>query len=582
LRRLEDAFERFGVPYRVEGGSLVLRTPEVRDLLSCLRAIDDPSDQVALVAALRSPAYACSDVDLLEWVESGGALDYTAKESGRNDSVAAAMRSLRAFHDARADRSTAATIDAFVRERMLAVQAFGQLRPRETWRRLRYVVAQARRVTASGRPSFRVLLDWLEYLDADRFLDQESPVPEPDEDAVQVMTIHAAKGREFPIVVMTGLGSSRGGGNESTRIVPDRAKRRIEVRAASCETGAYAEASEREKCLDVAEQVRLDYVAATRARDHLILCLHHPKRGSPAAARILKNFQLDDAPWCRILPVKSIAEPVPTPPSPSVTIQPPDEHARLEREWLEARAAAIARGHRLATVSASTLGSATAGTERRPLATIGDVDVATTRKPDGSDLNLHFDDDDLLSDDADAEATPTGPRENPAVALGDAVHAALVAIDRGATADLAAIDAARRYGLGDRFREVIRLVGAVRASAAYREAVVTPRHWHEVPVGVEVDGVLLSGRIDLLWERSDGTLGIIDVKTDEIDRADAPSRARAYRSQVGAYALAVEEVTHRKVSRVEILFAALGGMSVGFDDLESLVGEARALVGRMP
>src|SRR5438270_151528 len=73
---LEQALEEAGVPYRVEAGKLVLATQEARDLLSCLRSIEDPSDQVALVAALRSPAYACSDVDLLQWVEGGGALDH--------------------------------------------------------------------------------------------------------------------------------------------------------------------------------------------------------------------------------------------------------------------------------------------------------------------------------------------------------------------------------------------------------------------------------------------------------------------------------------------------------------------------
>jgi len=73
LRRLERAFQGEDVPYRMESGWLVLHTQQVRDLLSCLRAIDDPSDQVALVAALRSPAYACSDVDLLQWVDAGGA-----------------------------------------------------------------------------------------------------------------------------------------------------------------------------------------------------------------------------------------------------------------------------------------------------------------------------------------------------------------------------------------------------------------------------------------------------------------------------------------------------------------------------
>ncbi len=93
-RRLEDSLGRHGVPYRIEGGSLVLNTPEVRDLLSCLRAIDDPSDQVALVAALRSPAYACSDTELLEWVERGGALEYSAERADGAGRIAEAMASL--------------------------------------------------------------------------------------------------------------------------------------------------------------------------------------------------------------------------------------------------------------------------------------------------------------------------------------------------------------------------------------------------------------------------------------------------------------------------------------------------------
>jgi len=47
-------------------------------------------------------------------------------------------------------RSAAATIEAFIHERSLAVQALGQPRPREAWRQLRYVVAQARRWAEPG------------------------------------------------------------------------------------------------------------------------------------------------------------------------------------------------------------------------------------------------------------------------------------------------------------------------------------------------------------------------------------------------------------------------------------------------
>ena len=67
LNVLTRQLEIAGIPYRIEGGSLLFDTQEVRDLLNCLRAIDDPSDEVSVVAALRSPAFACSDLDLLRW-----------------------------------------------------------------------------------------------------------------------------------------------------------------------------------------------------------------------------------------------------------------------------------------------------------------------------------------------------------------------------------------------------------------------------------------------------------------------------------------------------------------------------------
>ena len=82
LRTLEIALEDANIPYRLEGASLVLETQEVRDLLNCLRAIDDPADQVATIAALRSPAFACTDVELMEFYEAGGRFDYLSSGPG--------------------------------------------------------------------------------------------------------------------------------------------------------------------------------------------------------------------------------------------------------------------------------------------------------------------------------------------------------------------------------------------------------------------------------------------------------------------------------------------------------------------
>ena len=117
LPALERAFSEAALPYRVESGSLIYRTQELRDLLNCLTAIDDPADEVAIVAALRSVAFACSDVELAEYKAAGGPWNYLAprleKMQGR---VADALRKLAAYQHSRHECSVAALVDRFVAE----------------------------------------------------------------------------------------------------------------------------------------------------------------------------------------------------------------------------------------------------------------------------------------------------------------------------------------------------------------------------------------------------------------------------------------------------------------------------------
>ncbi len=72
LPALETALEAADVPYRVESRSLVWATEEISELLAVLRAVDDPADEVALLAALRTPAFGCGDDDLVDFVRLGG------------------------------------------------------------------------------------------------------------------------------------------------------------------------------------------------------------------------------------------------------------------------------------------------------------------------------------------------------------------------------------------------------------------------------------------------------------------------------------------------------------------------------
>src|SRR5207247_136798 len=79
LPDLEDALERADVPVRIESQSLVFSTAEIRDLLSILTALDDPTDEIALVASLRSPAFGCGDDELVDYHQRGGRWDYRRK-----------------------------------------------------------------------------------------------------------------------------------------------------------------------------------------------------------------------------------------------------------------------------------------------------------------------------------------------------------------------------------------------------------------------------------------------------------------------------------------------------------------------
>ncbi len=90
------------IPYRAETSSLVYSTREVRELMAAARAVADPTDQLALVTALRSPLFGCGDDDLFEYrVDHSGAWSLLAPAPESIDPaqpVVAALAYLRDLH----------------------------------------------------------------------------------------------------------------------------------------------------------------------------------------------------------------------------------------------------------------------------------------------------------------------------------------------------------------------------------------------------------------------------------------------------------------------------------------------------
>ncbi len=540
LGALERALEDANIPYRIESQSMVLANQDVRELLDCMRAIDSPADQVALVAALRSSAFGCSDVELLRFVESGGSLDYI-NPGMANGPVRDALDTLRRFHESRTWEASDQLIERFIRERRMIEACFGRKRPRERWRRLRFVVQRARAFTQVGGGSLRAFLNWIERQAQEGARMVETPVPETDEDAVRIMTIHAAKGLEFPIVLLAGLGSASRG-----RIGPvifDRATGEVEVsigpNKAPFVTAGFEEASRREVAMEESEAVRLMYVAATRAKDHLIVSLFHGKRGEKsAAARIADLSSRRPELWHGILlGTGDVGEVV----AESVGDESKVDTATDRMTWLQKRREDFARASIPASVAATKLAEI---------------------------------------DKEEAERGEVSYRRGRAgTSLGRAVHSALQSIDLETGAGLEEISRAQAAaeGIGGRWRDVARLVRRGIETSVVKRAVASKQYYREVFVSTPVNGTLVEGFIDLLFE-SDGCLVVVDYKTDEVDGEEAAGRAKdRYRVQVGAYALAVEEATGLPVKEIVLAFLH-AEREVPFKDLENLKTLARERV----
>ena len=123
----EQALADAGIPYRHEGAKDFFQRDEVRDLIWVLSAIDDPTDRLALVGALRSSAFAINDEELVLHVAAAGALNYRSPRKGPSDAVNEALDELRDLHRMRRGLSLAEIVRRVV-ERTRLVE-FALTRP---------------------------------------------------------------------------------------------------------------------------------------------------------------------------------------------------------------------------------------------------------------------------------------------------------------------------------------------------------------------------------------------------------------------------------------------------------------------
>ena len=225
-----------------------------------------------MFATLRGPFFAVGEEELLAWHALGhGFRPYRVPEDVPRRARSRSPRrsaTLRELNRARNHRPVADTIGRLI----AATRAHAGFM---LWRGGEQVLANvlqiaelARRYEVEGGLSFRGFVDKLRDA-ADRAPTPEAPILEEGSDGVRLMTVHKAKGLEFPVVILADIGCKLSRDDASRYLDP--ATRTGAIRLGGWSPLDLRDHNALEAARDAAEGVRLAYVAATRARDLLVV-----------------------------------------------------------------------------------------------------------------------------------------------------------------------------------------------------------------------------------------------------------------------------------------------------------------------
>ena len=274
-----EALEARGLRHLLVGGKAFHDREEIEALRAALMAIEWPDDQLSVFAALRGPLFAVSDEDLFEYHYLCAVPQ--ARREGRFHPfrippdlpeglrhVREALELLAALHKDRNRVPVADTIARLLEETRAHVGFV--LRPggEQALANVLHVAELARQYELDGGMSFRGFVDVLQETAAAGDA-AEAPILEEGADGVRLMTVHKAKGLEFPVVMLADI---------TARLTPYEIGRYVDADAQLCalRIGGWlpkdlTDHREDELQREREEAERVAYVAATRARDLLVV-----------------------------------------------------------------------------------------------------------------------------------------------------------------------------------------------------------------------------------------------------------------------------------------------------------------------
>ena len=585
----EEQFKLAGLPYLTVSGRGYFDRPEVRDLIALLHCLYRPEDDLNLAAVLRSPLFNLSDETLyrLRMIQPGG-------EDGADPFSLEAIPLRQALnHPPAAGQPRELARAAAVMEELWAqvgrVQVWQLLRTALDRTGLETTLALSDRDRGSGGrqrsniakfmdlarqdggASLSEFLRGLDDLRAREAREGEALAQAPESGAVQLMSIHASKGLEFPVVVVADLGRSLNtvGGTPVLLYDPvfGLVSKLRDENGDWITPGSYAWAAWLTERMEAAEDKRLLYVACTRAADLLILSGQAGGKSTWLAELL--------AAWN-----------VPAAGGEDEIIQKDGFHLRVQRPVYQPDGVRRADAHPAGAapfvmdeIPALALPLAVPPPPRSiPVTQLENLlaDAAAGEEPDEESGGVTL-------WPAVNERKPERTRA-PAAQVGRVIHRALADWDCLALepADLSPrLEAfARREGVAplavpDTLRRCLQTLAELRQTGLYADICTAARRFHEVPFTLTTPVGVLHGAIDLLYQDARGGWHLVDWKSGWATGETLQEQAAQHRLQLAVYAQAAQN-TLGVCPRVAVCFLSLGARVWHYraDDLE----DARAQV----
>ncbi|OGL45519.1 MAG: hypothetical protein A2W05_04840 [Candidatus Schekmanbacteria bacterium RBG_16_38_10] len=286
-----DAIKLSGIPYITQDEHTFYRTQEIIDMFNILKAIEDPNDRIALVGVLRSPLASASDRDIYE-LHKLECLDYRKdipSSFNTNNNVAKIYPTLRNLHNLAGEFTPYQLINKILEETFLlelsALSYYGEQAVSNILK-MRSIA-----IELSNKPdiTLKSLIDLMNRRIKDIEKEGESPLADETINAVKILSIHKAKGLEFPVVIIPDLHGSQNASPEKVEIKYNWLKDKVGIKIGDIENTDYDYVNNHVKDKLSAEEKRILYVAMTRAREMLILTGSGDARGKSNFIATIRN-----------------------------------------------------------------------------------------------------------------------------------------------------------------------------------------------------------------------------------------------------------------------------------------------------